>query len=488
MHSRRANRILGRHTDHGRYRRWWGVDRYFNYLVDSNNTVLDIVSGGQSSSGTSTVTRLLSTFVTPSPGDLRVVVYEDTDATPDFASGTTAAFVPGEILAQLTFDANALDSDCLAAVAPATIETETQHRSQANTYFGTVTRLVLSNIALSTADALVEARAEDPGFVSSFANSGAVHVSLRGLRKAAHHRLKRRIDIANGTYVAPRAGSGSGLNLDAQAALAAAFPDAQPASDGTIDTGTALSSGERRLSYDALSDPLLDAQQYSWNAWMRGTFNHFDGDAFSGNAWNGMVGVDYRFNPSFVLGALAGYESGDFDFESTNGAFEGEGFTTGAYVGVKLSRNLNMSGFVAHSWLDYDNRSGLAGGGTATGETNATRWLMSLNITGRHDLTANLILEPNLRLAYAHESQDAYSASDGKVIGANSIDSGQVSLGPTFRYLIPDTSHGQWSVKASVHGEYDLSSERQTSTVLPDFDDLVTVRLGLGIDGTLVNG
>jgi outer membrane autotransporter protein len=159
------------------------------------------------------------------------------------------------------------------------------------------------------------------------------------------------------------------------------------------------------------------------------------------------------------------------------------GFTTGAYVGVKLSETLVMDAFLTHTWLDYDNRAG-----TATGETDATRIMVSVNMSGRYGITDSLTLEPNIRLFYAHESQDAYTLSNGTAIAANGIDSGRLSLGPKLRYLLPDQSNGNWSVFVSAHGEYDFSSEVQTSTALPDFDDLVTARLGAGIDGTLLNG
>jgi outer membrane autotransporter protein len=318
---------------------------------------------------------------------------------------------------------------------------------------------------------------------------------------AARDRLKRRIEIANGTYVAPRAGSGarvdrdvhsingqaingqaiSGQAINGQSAIAAAFPDAPPVSDGTVG---ADDGSEALLGYDDLSPALLGEMEASrWNVWMRGTFTHFDGDAFSGDTWHGIGGVDYRYTSNILIGALAGYEGGDFEFSSTNGAFDGTGFTTGAYVGVKLSETLVMDAFLTHTWLDYDNRAG-----TATGETDATRIMVSVNMSGRYGITDSLTLEPNIRLFYAHESQDAYTLSNGTAIAANGIDSGRLSLGPKLRYLLPDQSNGNWSVFVSAHGEYDFSSGVQTSTALPDFDDLVTARLGAGIDGTLLNG
>jgi hypothetical protein len=343
------------------------------------------------------------------------------------------------------------------------------------------------NVGEGTQNAVADRFFEEDGSQGSFDDtSGAAYVSLRGMRMAARDRLKRRIEIANGTYVAPRvgigaglgAGTGAGIDRDAQNAIATAFPDAAPVNDGSSDAG---SNG--LLSYDDLTDPLLMAETSRWNVWVRGSFTHFDGDAFSGNTWNGISGLDYRYTANIIIGALAGYESGDFDFDATNGAFEGTGFTTGAYVGVRLADNLVMDAFLTHTWLDYDNRAG-----TATGETDATRLMVSVNVSGRYQMTDSLIFEPNARVFYAHEDQDAYALSSGTAIAANSIDSGRLSLGPKLRYLLPDTSNGNWSVFVSTHGEFDFSSEVQTSSALPDFDDLVTARIGFGLDGTLLNG
>lgn len=58
------------------------------------------------------------------------------------------------------------------------------------------------------------------------------------------------------------------------------------------------------------------------------------------------------------------------------------------------------------------------------------------------------------------------------------------AVGSRLRYAANDS----WSVFVSAHGEYDQSSESQASTTLPDFDGLVSARLGLGLDGRFANG
>jgi hypothetical protein len=392
----------------------------------------------------------------------------------------------GEAL-RIEFDASLLEPTCPGLPVPANVaaQSQSQQSAGANVMFNQAGQNMATGIGNAIGEAFGSGAGNSvSGNIDDGTGSGSAYVSLRGMRSASQDRLKRRIAIANGTYVAPRAGSGAGLDSEGQQAIAAAFPDAAPAvSYGTAHGSTDGQVDDGLFSYDTLVDPLLKAETSRWNVWVRGTVTHFDGDAFSGDTWNGIAGADYRYNPDIIVGGLVGYEVGDFNFDTTNGAFEGTGFTTGAYVGVKLSDGLVLDAFLTHSWLGYDNRAG-----TATGDTDATRLMVSLNITGRHQLTENLVIEPNARVFYAHESQDAYRLSDGSVVGANSIDSGRLSIGPTFRYFIPDTSKGVWSVKASAHAEFDLSSEKQTSSALPDFNGLVSARLGAGVDGTLVNG
>lgn len=224
---------------------------------------------------------------------------------------------------------------------------------------------------------------------------------------------------------------------------------------------------------------LASPQPARLNGWVRGSFTHYDGDAFSGNTWNGVVGIDYLISDTVLVGLLGGYESGDFDFDTTNGAFEGSGFTAGAYVGVQLTDSIVADAFLTHSWLDYDTRAG-----AATGSTDASRWLVSMNLTGQYDIAQGWVLEPNAQVFYAHENRDAYTLSDTTVVAANTVDSGRISVGPRLRYSIAEG----WTAVASVQGEYDFSSEVQTNTTLPDFDDMVSARLGLGVDGTFFNG
>lgn len=303
--------------------------------------------------------------------------------------------------------------------------------------------------------------------VSSNGSAASAYISMHGIGQAAQDMRARRLAMYE-------------TSPDALQAIDAAFLNASM--EHTDERSEGADEGSSHLLGYA-GTPSFGEEESRWNIWARGTYTHYDGDAFSGDTWNGIAGIDYLLTETVLIGALAGYESGDFTFQTTNGAFDGAGFTTGVYVGVQLAENLVMDAFLTHAWLDYDNRAG-----TATGDTDATRLMVSVNVTGQYELAEGVILEPNARLFYAHEEQEAYILSDTTAVAANSIDSGRLSIGPRLRYAFQDSAYNHWSLFVSAHGEYDLSTENQTNTALPDFDGLLSARVGAGINGTFYNG
>ncbi len=442
-----------------------GSDHYTVYLVEGNNIVLN-AADRFTNIANQAVFVISSTQDTPTAGPFTIVIYEDTDSTPDFSVGNTANFDSSLIRASVEFDANALDSDCPAA--PATASATTGTGSQVSSQIATSSTVLFQgasqNISTGIGNAIGERFSGGGGSTFNVAPDGSslsAYVSMHGIGATARDMRARRIAMYDD---AP----------DALSAIDAAFADAD-------DGGDDVSPYVLGTDVVQLDTPFATAQPDSvrLNAWARGTFIHYDGDSFSGDTWNGIAGLDYLLTDSVLIGVLGGYESGDFSFDTTDGDFDGAGFTTGVYIGVRVSQNIVADAFLTHSWLDYDTRSG-----TTTGSTDASRWLVSMNVTGSYALGEGWILEPNARVYYAHERQDAYTLSDGTDVAANSIDSGRLSLGPRLRFLVAE----DWSAFLSAHGEYDLSSEDQTETTLPDFNGLLSARIGLGIDGVFSNG
>lgn len=219
-------------------------------------------------------------------------------------------------------------------------------------------------------------------------------------------------------------------------------------------------------------------EQSEWNAWIRGEATGFaDGGDSVLDGWSAVVsvGVDYRLAENVIIGLLFGYESAELDFDADASSFEGQGPTLGVYAGYQISEGLIFDITIAHSWLDYDIKSG-----TATGEFDASRWLFAANLVGTIHVNDRVTIEPGVRIVYAIEDQDAFTLSDATVVGSKTINSGSASFGPTIYYALAGDMPEGSKVWASIKGNYDFSDQDVTSTTLPDFDGVFSARFGAG--------
>lgn len=219
-------------------------------------------------------------------------------------------------------------------------------------------------------------------------------------------------------------------------------------------------------------------EQSAWNAWIRGEATGFaDGGDTVLDGWSAVVsaGVDYRLAENVIIGLLFGYESAELDFDADASSFEGQGPTLGIYAGYQIAEGLIFDITVAHSWLDYDIKSG-----TATGEFDASRWLFAANLVGTIHVNDRVTIEPGLRIVYAIEDQDAFTLSDATAVASKTVNSGSASFGPTVYYALAGDMPEGSKVWASVKGNYDFSDQDVTSSTLPDFDGVFSARFGAG--------
>lgn len=229
---------------------------------------------------------------------------------------------------------------------------------------------------------------------------------------------------------------------------------------------------------DGLSVSMEHRQQSAWNAWISGEATGFAdaGDSVV-DGWSAVVsgGFDYRLADNVIIGLLFGYESAELDFDADASSFDGQGPTLGAYAGFQISDGLILDITLAHSWLDYDIKSG-----TATGQFDASRWLFATNLVGTIHVNERVTIEPGLRVVYAIEDQDAFVLSDATAVGSKTVNSGSATFGPTIYYALGGDMPEGSKVWASVKGNYDFSDQDVTSSTLPDFDGVFSARFGVG--------
>lgn len=219
-------------------------------------------------------------------------------------------------------------------------------------------------------------------------------------------------------------------------------------------------------------------EQSEWNAWIRGEATGFaDGGDKVLDGWSVVMsgGVDYRLAENVIIGLLFGYESAELDFDADASSFEGQGPTLGVYAGYQIAEGVIFDLTIAHSWLDYDIKSG-----TATGEFDASRWLFAANLIGQIHVNDRVMIEPGLRIVYAIEDQDAFTLSDTTAVASKTVNSGSASFGPTIYYALAGDMPEGSKVWASVKANYDFSDQDVTSSTLPDFDGVFSARFGAG--------
>lgn len=243
-----------------------------------------------------------------------------------------------------------------------------------------------------------------------------------------------------------------------------------------------ISSAEELDELDACPSFEDYPEQPRWNLWVNAGYTVIDGSSSSpdGGILNGVVGLDYKVNEDWVLGALAGYEWTDFDFARTNGTLEGGGFTLAAYSGLRISRNLTVDALLGHSWLNYDND--VAGD---SGDFDATRWMLAGNITG-HFLYGKYTIEPNLHGQIAWETQEGYITSGGTVVTKQTLTIGKVAFGPRVSrdHLMDNGTNAEfWG---AVEGEYDFANNDSGTTNL-NMDGDISARLSAGVDFDFTN-
>ncbi|WP_293720462.1 autotransporter domain-containing protein [Stappia sp.] len=223
--------------------------------------------------------------------------------------------------------------------------------------------------------------------------------------------------------------SGAAITEAASAGTSAAFGGATPVSVGPngITLNFAANPNHRTSgAFKALGfaddGTRLPEEQQRFNIWanIRGSWltNSIDGSHV-----NATIGLGYKVTPDLVLGAFAGAETFDYDFDTLAGKLKGTGGTVGAYAGWRMLPALRLDGMVGWSGLNYD-----ATAGAATGSFDASRWIVSGGLTGNHQF-GDILLAPAAKLYVLWENQDAYTDSLGTAHASLDSYVGRASLG-----------------------------------------------------------
>jgi hypothetical protein len=289
---------------------------------------------------------------------------------------------------------------------------------------------------------------------------------------------------ANGSRMAAST-SGAAITEAASAGTAAAFGGATPFSVGPngITLNFAASQPRRdaaaraRGAFAALGfaddGTQLPAEEQRINLWanVRGSWltNSIDGSHV-----NATLGLGYKITPDLVLGAFAGAETFDYDFNTLAGKLKGTGGTVGAYAGWRMLPALRLDGMVGWSGLNYD-----ATAGTATGSFDASRWIVSGGLTGNH-MFGDVVLAPSAKLYVLWEDQDAYTDSLGAAHASVNSYVGRASLGGRVSRAYAFSDGMSITPYIDLYGDWRFSDDGLAGTPDTGAEDGLSARTGAG--------
>ncbi|MCJ8311248.1 MAG: Ig-like domain-containing protein, partial [Hyphomicrobiales bacterium] len=217
--------------------------------------------------------------------------------------------------------------------------------------------------------------------------------------------------------------------------------------------------------------------------WVEGTYGGFDIDGAEGTFGVMHVGVDYLYNPNVMVGFSTQIDIVEADVSEYSTSSEGVGFMVGPYATVRMADHLILDGRV--SWGQARNE--LTGSNGMTDEFDSDRWLVSGAVVGKFDLTPDITILPEARLAWYRETAEAYTNGLGVDIASSTVETGTLEFGPTINGSYPVGIDGRFQPFASIKGiwtfAHDLSFDNTFETA-PQADTGVRARFDLGFDYT----
>lgn len=158
--------------------------------------------------------------------------------------------------------------------------------------------------------------------------------------------------------------------------------------------------------------------------------NDLIGSGVDGHSRAFTVGGDLN-SETVTIGAFASY--GDTDLDGVDAISEEDGFTAGAYVRWSFTPGWVLTGAVGGSDMSvYYSRT--VGGLTSTGNTDRSSTFALLGVETRTNLSPSVVAVPSLTIVHSESDSDAYTDSNGFVVGGVSTETTIGSLGGAFYF------------------------------------------------------
>ncbi|SIO39188.1 Putative Ig domain-containing protein [Bradyrhizobium erythrophlei] len=167
-----------------------------------------------------------------------------------------------------------------------------------------------------------------------------------------------------------------------------------------------------------------------------------------GSQVNALIGLTRKVAPTFLVGFVGGYETFDYTSQDLNGKLKGNGWTVGSYLGWKLTSSIRFDAAVAYSGIGYDDTAG-----TAQGNFDGRRWLVSSGLTGNYQ-AYGFDIEPSAKVYALWERENAYTDSLGTHQDDRNFATGRASGGVRLAYPFAWTDIIALAPYVGLYGDY----------------------------------
>jgi hypothetical protein len=214
------------------------------------------------------------------------------------------------------------------------------------------------------------------------------------------------------------------------------------------------------------AQPVRATEQREWLGWAEisgATLNRWNTPAavnavataptVYGDQINITAGLTRVLTSNFLVGVLGGWETFDYRSDAIQGRLTGEGWTTGAYAGWKLSSSIRLDAGLAYSGIGFDGTAG-----TASGSFAGNRLLVTGGVTGNYK-SYGFLIEPSATVYALWEHENAYTDSLGTAQAGREFSTGRASTGVKVAYPFAWTSTLVLSPYVGIYGDYYFNTD-----------------------------
>ncbi len=225
---------------------------------------------------------------------------------------------------------------------------------------------------------------------------------------------------------------------------------------------------------------------YRFDAWLEAHYKKFNtGGTTDGHFAVIYAGADYLVSDNLLVGAMFSLDDMSNSNSAANSSASGVGWMFGPYVTARLAPNLYFDARIAGGRSNNE----VSPFNTYTDSFSTTRWLAKASLTGEFE-KGNWTIRPNATLSYFTETQDSYVDSVGATIPSQTIELGQLQIGPMFngRFEAEDgTVFAPYFGFDAIYNLGDVSGATPTSPKTPSTSGW-RGRVQAGVDMTSPNG